>query len=109
MHQERAIHQQRHTVYDSFKNLFQKAEKERIIIATFASNVNRVQQIINCAKKFGRKVAFSGRSMINYMKVANELGYIDIPENIIIDIDQIPQYTPQEIVLVTTGSQGEPM
>lgn len=60
-------------------------------------------------KKFGRKVAFSGRSMINYMKVANELGsYIDIPENIIIDIDQIPQYTPQEIV-VTTGSQGEPM
>ena len=98
-----------HTVYDSFKNLFQKAEKERIIIATFASNVNRVQQIINCAKKFGRKVAFSGRSMINYMKVANELGYIDIPENIIIDIDQIPQYTPQEIVLVTTGSQGEPM
>ena len=86
-----------------------KAEKERIIIATFASNVNRVQQIINCAKKFGRKVAFSGRSMINYMKVANELGYIDIPENIIIDIDQIPQYTPQEIVLVTTGSQGEPM
>lgn len=98
-----------HTVYDSFKNLFQKAEKERIIIATFASNVNRVQQIINCAKKFGRKVAFSGRSMINYMKVANELGYIDIPENFIIDIDQIPQYTPQEIVLVTTGSQGEPM
>lgn len=98
-----------HTVYDSFKNLFQKAEKERIIIATFASNVNRVQQIINCAKKFGRKVAFSGRSMINYMNVSRELGYIDVPDNIIIDIDQISQYTPQEIVLVTTGSQGEPM
>lgn len=98
-----------HTVYDSFKNLFQKAEKERIIIATFASNVNRVQQIINCAKKFGRKVAFSGRSMINYMNVASELGYLEIPENIIIDIDQIPQYSPEQIVLVTTGSQGEPM
>ena len=98
-----------HTVYDSFKNLFQKAEKQRIIIATFASNVNRVQQIINCAKKFGRKVAFSGRSMINYMNVASNLGYLDIPENIIIDIDQIPQYPPEQIVLVTTGSQGEPM
>ena len=98
-----------HTVYDSFKSLFQKAEKERIIIATFASNVNRVQQIINCAKKFGRKVAFSGRSMINYMKVASDLGYLEIPENIIIDIDQIPQYSPEQIVLVTTGSQGEPM
>ena len=98
-----------HTVYDSFKNLFQKAEKQRIIIATFASNVNRVQQIINCAKKFGRKVAFSGRSMINYMNVASSLGYLDIPENIIIDIDRIPQYPPEQIVLVTTGSQGEPM
>lgn len=98
-----------HTVYDSFKNLFQKAEKQRIIIATFASNVNRVQQIINCAKKFGRKVAFSGRSMINYMNVASNLGYLDIPENIIIDIDRIPQYPPEQIVLVTTGSQGEPM
>lgn len=98
-----------HTVYDSFKSLFQKAEKERIIIATFASNVNRVQQIINCSKKFGRKVAFSGRSMINYMKVASELGYLEIPENTIIDIDQISSYPPEEIVLVTTGSQGEPM
>jgi ribonuclease J len=98
-----------HTVYDSFKNLFQKAEKERIIIATFASNVNRVQQIINCAKKFGRKVAFSGRSMINYMNVSRNLGYLDVPENTIIELDQISQYPPEQIVLVTTGSQGEPM
>lgn len=98
-----------HTVYDSFKNLFQKAEKERIIIATFASNVNRVQQIINCAKKFGRKVAFSGRSMINYMNVSRSLGYLDVPDNTIIEIDQISHYSPEEIVLVTTGSQGEPM
>ncbi len=98
-----------HTVYDSLKSLFQKAEKERIIIATFASNVNRVQQIIKCCQKFGRKIAFSGRSMINYMNVASNLGYLEIPENILIDIDQISQYPPEQIVLVTTGSQGEPM
>ena len=97
------------TVSDSFDNLFKKAANKRIIIATFASNVGRVQQIINCAYKYGRKVAFSGRSMINYMSVATELGYLEIPEGLLIDIDMLSRYTPEQTVLITTGSQGEPM
>ncbi|MEE0858462.1 MAG: ribonuclease J [Acutalibacteraceae bacterium] len=96
-------------VQESFENLFIRAQNQRIIIATFASNVNRIQQIINCAYANGRKVAFSGRSMLNYMQVAMELGYIDVPEGVIIDIDLLNRYTPEQIVLVTTGSQGEPM
>ncbi len=97
------------TVAESFDTLFRRARHSRIIIATFASNISRVQQIINCAKKFDRKVAFSGRSMVNYMNVAKELGYLEVPENIIIDIDQLKDYPMEKIVLVTTGSQGEPM
>jgi len=97
------------TVADSFDNLFRRASNKRIIIATFASNISRVQQIINCARKYDRKVAFSGRSMVNYMNVANELGYLDVPQNILIDIDQLKDYPMEKIVLVTTGSQGEPM
>lgn len=96
-------------VSDSLNNLFNRAEKYRIIIATFASNVNRVQQIINCAEKYGRKVAFSGRSMVNYMDVAKKLGYLHVPDNILIDLDMLDKYSPEQIVLVTTGSQGEPM
>ena len=96
-------------VSESLDNLFKKAEKYRIIIATFASNVNRVQQIINCAEKYGRKVAFSGRSMVNYMEVAVKLGYLKMPANILIDIDSLKKYLPEQVVLVTTGSQGEPM
>lgn len=96
-------------VSNSFENLFQRAEKNRIIIATFASNVSRVQQIINCAHRHGRKVAFSGRSMINYMTVASELGYLEVPEGVIIDIDLLKKYPAEKVVLVTTGSQGEPM
>ena len=96
-------------VSESLDNLFKRAEKYRIIIATFASNVNRVQQIINCAEKYGRKVAFSGRSMVNYMDVAQKLGYLSLPQNILIDIDMLDKYPPEQIVLVTTGSQGEPM
>lgn len=96
-------------VADSFDNLFSKARRSRIIIATFASNISRIQQIINCAQKYGRKVAFSGRSMINYMNVAQELGYVKVPDNLIIDIDQLKEYPPEKIVLATTGSQGEPM
>ena len=96
-------------VSESLDNLFKKAENYRIIIATFASNVNRVQQIINCAEKYGRKVAFSGRSMVNYMDVAKRLGYLNVPENILIDIDMLGKFMPQQEVLVTTGSQGEPM
>ena len=96
-------------VSDSLDNLFKNAEHERIIIATFASNVNRVQQIIDCAAKYGRKVAFSGRSMVSYMEVAQKLGYLKLPERILIDIDMLDKYPPEQIVLVTTGSQGEPM
>ncbi len=96
-------------VSDSLDNLFKQAEHYRIIIATFASNVNRVQQIINCAEKYGRKVAFSGRSMVNYMEVAKKLGYLTLPENILIDLDMLDKYMPEQVVLVTTGSQGEPM
>ena len=97
------------TVADSFDSLFAKARRNRIIIATFASNISRIQQILNCAQKYGRKVAFSGRSMINYMNVARELGYVKVPDNLIIDIDQLKEYPPEKVVLATTGSQGEPM
>ncbi len=97
------------TVSESFDNLFKRAMNKRIIIATFASNVGRVQSIINCAHKYGRKVAFSGRSMVNYMSVAKDLGYLDIPEGILIDIDMLSRYSPEQVVLITTGSQGEPM
>ncbi len=97
------------TVSESLDKLFRDAENYRIIIATFASNVNRVQQIINCAEKYGRKVAFSGRSMVNYMEVAKKLGYLTVPENILIDIDMLNKFMPKQVVLVTTGSQGEPM
>ncbi|MDD5795746.1 MAG: ribonuclease J [Oscillospiraceae bacterium] len=96
-------------ISQSFTSIFDSAENKRIISATFASNVNRVQQIIDCAYKHNRKVAFSGRSMVNYMDVARQLGYLKVPENILIDIDMLDKYPPEQIVLVTTGSQGEPM
>lgn len=97
------------TVTASLDSLFNEASGSRIIIATFASNVNRVQQIIDCAEKYGRKVALSGRSMVNYMSVASELGYLRIPQNMMIDIDMLKRYNPEQVVLITTGSQGEPM
>ena len=93
----------------TFDMLFKEAEDSRIIIATFASNLGRIRQILNCAEKYGRKVAFSGRSMINNMTIASELGYIDVPEGLIIDIDMLNHYKKDQIVLITTGSQGEPM
>lgn len=96
-------------VAHTFDLLFKEAEKSRIIIATFASNLGRIQQILDCAQKYGRKVAFSGRSMINNMAIASELGYISVPEGLIIDIDLLGRYSKEEIVLVTTGSQGETM
>ncbi len=86
-----------------------KSTKQRIIVATFASNVHRVQQIINAAHKTGRKVAVSGRSMLNVMEVAINLGYLKVPEGLIIDIDSVKKYRPSQLVIVTTGSQGEPM
>lgn len=97
------------TVGESFEKLFAKAEGKRIIIATFSSNIHRVQQIIDCAARYGRKVAIFGRSMVNVMTVAIELGYLTVPKGIIIDIDMMNRYESERIVLITTGSQGEPM
>ncbi len=97
------------TVGESFDRLFKKGEGKRIIIATFSSNIHRVQQIINCAVRYGRKVAVFGRSMINVINTAIELGYLEVPSGIIIDIDMMNRYENEKIVLITAGSQGEPM
>ena len=97
------------TVGKTFDNIFAESAKHRIIIATFASNVDRVQQIINSAHKFGRKVVVEGRSMVNIVTTAVELGYINLPDNILIDIEQMKNYTDDQLVLITTGSQGEAM
>jgi ribonuclease J len=96
-------------VGESFDGLFKKAEANRIIIATFSSNVHRVQQIVDYAARFGRHVAISGRSMINVCTVAMELGYLTIPEGLLVDIDAIGRYPQDKMVIITTGSQGEPM
>ncbi len=96
-------------VGESFERLFAKAGSRRIIIATFSSNIHRVQQIINMASKNGRKVAVLGRSMINVITTALELGYLEVPKNTIIDIEDMGKYPPEQLVLITTGSQGEPM
>ena len=93
----------------SFELLFRKAEERRIIVATFASNIHRVQQIIDVADKMGRKVALSGRSLENVVAIGAELGYLKVPEGILIKLDLINNYAANEIVLITTGSQGEPM
>lgn len=90
------------------RNLFARARNKRIIIATFASNIYRVQQIIDLAVEDGRKVAFSGRSMVNNTAMAQELGYMHIPEGTLISVDELNQYPPEQVVLITTGSQGEP-
>ncbi len=97
------------TVGDGLYDLFRKASSSRIIVATFASNIHRLQQIINASEKFNRKVAVSGRSMINVVSVARELGYLNIPEGMLIDLNDLSKYEDNEVVLITTGSQGEPM
>ena len=97
------------TVGRTFDNLFAEHKDSRIIIATLASNVDRVQQIINSAYKYGRKVVVEGRSMVNIISTAAELGYLSIPDNTLIDIDQMKNYTNEQMVLITTGSQGESM
>ena len=97
------------TVGKTFDNIFADHSDTRIIIATFASNVDRVQQIINSAYKFGRKVVVEGRSMVNIITTATELGYLQIPENTLIDIEQLKNYPDEQTVLITTGSQGESM
>lgn len=96
-------------VGDSFEKLFAKAKHKRIIVATFASNIHRVQQIIDVAQTRGRKVAVIGRSLENLVKVGEELGYLIVPKNILISIDSIGSYSDDKLVIITTGSQGEPM
>ena len=98
-----------HKVGDSFEMLFRKAGARRIIVATFASNIHRVQQIIDVAQSLGRKVALSGRSLENVVAVSRELGYLKVPDGVIIDLNLIDKYSDHELVLITTGSQGEPM
>ena len=96
------------TVGKEFDKLFVNCTK-RIVVATFASNVHRVQQIVNAAVANGRKIAICGRSMINMIETARSLGYMDVPENVFIDIDMIKNYTDEQLVIITTGSQGETM
>ena len=97
------------SVGKTFDNIFSEHRNSRIIIATFASNVDRVQQIINSACKYGRKVVVEGRSMVNIIATATELGYLDIPDNTLIDVEQLRDYPDEQTVLITTGSQGESM
>lgn len=96
-------------VKDTLDHVFSNNLKRRLIIATFASNVHRLQQILDLAKKYKRKVAFSGRSMINIAEAASKIGEISIPNNLIVDIDKVKNYRDEEIVIVSTGTQGEPM
>lgn len=97
------------SVGESFKGLFARAEGKRIIIATFSSNIHRIQQIIDEAVKHGRRVAVSGRSMTNVISKAVELNYIKVPDGTMIDIEDVNRYDPSELVIATTGSQGEPL
>ncbi|MCC8072972.1 MAG: ribonuclease J [Clostridiales bacterium] len=97
------------SVGESFELLFRKAKSKRIVVATFASNIHRVQQIIDVAQSRGRKVAVVGRSLENLVQVGEELGYLRVPQNIIISIDMIRNYPDDKLVIITTGSQGEPM
>ncbi len=97
------------TVGSSLERIFAQYEDKRLIIATFSSNIHRVQQIINASANHGRKVAVIGRSMVNVIGAAAELGYIDLPDGVLIDVNEIKKYKPEQITLITTGSQGEPM
>lgn len=97
------------TVGATFERIFAEHAKQRLIIATFASNVDRVQQIINCARKYKRKVCLEGRSMVNVIGTAVEIGYIDDSGNTLIEMEELKNYPPDKVVLVTTGSQGESM
>ncbi len=97
------------TVGESFDRLFQKADGKRLIVATFASNIHRVQQIIDAAQSVGRKVALSGRSLENVVETASKLGYLNVPDGILVSIDMVSRYPHDKLVIITTGSQGEPM
>lgn len=96
-------------VKDTFDHVFGDNQHRRLIIATFASNVHRLQQILDFAKKYNRRVAFSGRSMINIAEAASKIGELNIPENLIIDIEQLKNYKDEQVVIISTGTQGEPM
>ena len=97
------------TVGKTFDNLFEEHKNSRIFVATFASNVDRVQQVINTAYKFGRKVVVEGRSMVSTIEIAESLGYLNVPDQTLIDVDQLKNYPPEQQVIITTGSQGESM
>ncbi len=97
------------TVGKIFDSIFNEYEKHRIIVSTFASNVDRVQQVINTATRFGKKVAIEGRSMINIINIATELGYINVPKGTLINVDMLKNYPDNKTVIITTGSQGESM
>lgn len=97
------------TVGKTFDNIFAENSRNRIIVATFASNVDRVQQIINSAHKYGRKVVIEGRSMVNIISTAKDLGYLKVSDNILIDIEQMKNYSDEQLAVITTGSQGEAM
>ena len=97
------------TVGSSLERIFSQYESKRIIIATFSSNVHRVQQIINTSARHGRKVVILGRSMINVIGAAAELGYVELPDGVLIDVSEMKKYRPDEVPIITTGSQGEPM
>ena len=97
------------TVGKTFDAIFAEHQNRRIIVATFASNVDRVQQVVNTAYKYGRKVVVEGRSMVTIMDIASKLGYINVPEGTLIDIEHLRNYPPESTVLITTGSQGESM
>lgn len=97
------------TVGKKFDDLFKQYQDTRIVIATFASNVDRVQMIINTAAQYGRKVCLEGRSMVNVIGTASELGYLNIPEHTLVEMDELKNYPPEKTVLITTGSQGEAM
>lgn len=96
-------------VAKSFEQLFHDHKKQRLIVATFASNVDRVQQVMNTAHQFGRKVILQGRSMLNVISIASEMGYVKVPENTLIEVDEMKRYPDEQLVFITTGSQGESM
>ena len=96
-------------VGESFETLFQRARDKRMIIASFSTNIQRIQQIVDCAVRYGRKIALSGRSMVNVVAIAIELGYLKVPQGVLVDIDQLQRYPSEKTVIITTGSQGEPM
>ena len=96
-------------VGESFETLFQRASDKRMIIASFSTNIQRIQQIVDCAVRYGRKIALSGRSMVNVVAIAIELGYLKVPQGVLVDIDQLQRYPSEKTVIITTGSQGEPM